>query len=165
MLKGDFEYTETGLLDKTHLHFYNLDEVQRVFQEAKFDIVKLDFVDKDYPDDLIITELNKLGLKTTDNGKFLKSLHEPNAAAFQFVGIAKINKNNKKGKKLKQFGPIDMFESFHTNTVKNLQDNIDQLNNRILELESDANNWKKFKNKPIKTILLKTKNKIKTKIK
>ena len=75
------------------------------------------------------------------------------------------NKNNKKGKKLKQFGPIDMFESFRTNTVKNLQDNIDQLNNRILELESDANNWKKFKNKPIKTILLKTKNKIKTKIK
>ena len=57
LLRGELDYGETGLLDKTHLHFYTLEEVQRVFAEAQLEIDHLDFVDKDYPKSLIKKEL------------------------------------------------------------------------------------------------------------
>src|SRR6185437_1634404 len=49
LLEGNFPITETGLLDKTHLHFYTQEEVERVFGEAGYAIKNLDFVKKDYP--------------------------------------------------------------------------------------------------------------------
>jgi hypothetical protein len=41
LLRGQFQYRETGLLDRTHLHFYDAREVDRLFQEAGLTITSL----------------------------------------------------------------------------------------------------------------------------
>ena len=41
LLKGNFTYTEVGLLDKTHIHFFTCNEIIRLFDEAGFEICNL----------------------------------------------------------------------------------------------------------------------------
>lgn len=126
LLRGDFNYTETGLLDKTHLHFYTQSEVVRVFEEAGYHIEKLDFVKKDYPDKLLKQYLAKYGLSA--NKDFMKKMHQTDASAFQFVGTASPAK--KKHHTLATFGPIDMFEGFYNDTVSGYE-------SRIKDMERD----------------------------
>ena len=132
LLKGDFEYTETGLLDKTHLHFYTVDEIYRVFEEADYEINHIDFVKQDYPKALIKEWLGGMGLSANEN--FYKSMAKPEASAFQIIGTARPVRKGQFVKR-KQFGPIDLFESFHHTTVTNLQDKINDLQTRYLVLE------------------------------
>ena len=132
LLRGDFEYTETGLLDKTHIHFYNQSEVQRVFNEAGYEITNLEFVKKDYPKELLTKELKKMGLNSTE--KFYNLAAKPDASAFQFVGRAKPSKA--KHRRLAEFGPIDMFNSFYENTKL-------QYERQKKELKQDLKNTQK----------------------
>lgn len=132
LLKGKFEYTETGLTDKTHLHFYTLDEVNRVFGEAGYKINNLDFIQKDYPKDLLKRRLMEVGL--TPDEKFFRKVSLPDASAFQFVGVAKPSGTKKY--KLKKFGPIDLFESFHEDTKKNYETQIADLKNELEDLKT-----------------------------
>jgi 2-polyprenyl-3-methyl-5-hydroxy-6-metoxy-1,4-benzoquinol methylase len=135
LLKGQFEYTETGLTDKTHLHFYTQDEVYRVFEEAGYSIENLDFVQKDYPKELLAKELKLLGLKA-DAG-FYKKMSQPSASAFQFVGTAKPSKAVKH--KLKRFGPLDLFEKFYTDTKKNYELRIQALEKELARTKQELN--------------------------
>lgn len=135
LLKGEFEYTETGLIDKTHLHFYNLKEVQNVFKEAGFKIRKLDFVEKDYPNELIKDYLKGLGLTPTK--QFYELMHQADAAAFQFVGEAVVLKEGEKPMKRKQFGPIDFFETFYENSVGAMRQHIKNLESEVQRLEGE----------------------------
>jgi len=127
LLAGRFEYTETGLLDKTHLHFYTQDEVDRIFEEAGYRIKTLDFVRKDYPRSLLEKELAKYGLKANNN--FYKKMASTQASAFQFVGSAK--PGAQKNRKLKQFGPIDMFETYYNDTKNGYESKIAELQSVI----------------------------------
>lgn len=127
LLAGDFEYTETGLLDKTHLHFYTQPEVKRVYESAGYRINHLDFVKKDYPKELLKKYLEKYGLKANED--FYKRMAQTDASAFQFVGTA--IPASVKNHKLKQFGPIDLFEKFHEDTKKNYESEISNLNERL----------------------------------
>jgi len=86
LLQGNFKYTETGLLDKTHLHFYDLEEVKNMFGRAGMVLKNFDSSSFDYPDQLINERLKSMGL--TANKKGLKMLHAHDAAAFQYVGSA-----------------------------------------------------------------------------
>lgn len=88
LLGGKFTYGETGLLDKTHLHFYDKEEVQRVFADAGYHIDTFDWVSRDYPTELLASELAKLGL--TASGTFMKEKNTIEAGAYQFVGAASI---------------------------------------------------------------------------
>lgn len=139
LLKGDFEYTETGLLDKTHLHFYNVDEVERVFNEAGFTIKTFDFVEKDYPNAVIEDYLKPLGLRGSK--KFYDLLRQPDAAAFQIVGEAVQAKRPKKIKR-EQFGPADLFESYFNNTVNPLKERVAHLERQNAELEGHVTHLK-----------------------
>lgn len=87
ILEGNFTYTETGLLDKTHLHYYDSDEVQRVFKEAGMALEKIDYPQVRYPKTLVEKKLNKLGLKPTK--EFYDKLDQPSYYAYQFIGKAK----------------------------------------------------------------------------
>lgn len=47
LLKGDFDYQPWGLLDKTHIRFFGINNIQKLFQDAGFKIVGADFVVKE----------------------------------------------------------------------------------------------------------------------
>lgn len=46
LLAGDFEYQPWGLLDKTHIRFFGIKNIQKLFNDAGFKIVEADFVTK-----------------------------------------------------------------------------------------------------------------------
>lgn len=141
LLVGEFEYTETGLLDKTHLHFYTQTEVIRVFEEAGYKIDNLSFVEKDYPKALLEDYLKKCGLKA--NRAFYKKMQATDASAFQFVGLAK--KGSAKRHKLKQFGPIDLFETFFEDTKKNYETRIAELEAQLSSLNQRSGRKNRYK--------------------
>jgi 2-polyprenyl-3-methyl-5-hydroxy-6-metoxy-1,4-benzoquinol methylase len=46
LLAGDFEYQPWGLLDKTHIRFFGIANIQKLFDDAGFKIVEAGFVTK-----------------------------------------------------------------------------------------------------------------------
>jgi 2-polyprenyl-3-methyl-5-hydroxy-6-metoxy-1,4-benzoquinol methylase len=46
LLAGDFEYQPWGLLDKTHIRFFSIANIQKLFEDAGFKIVEAEFVTK-----------------------------------------------------------------------------------------------------------------------
>ena len=44
LLTNDFEYRPSGLLDRTHIRFFGIRNIQEMFQNAGFKIVEADFV-------------------------------------------------------------------------------------------------------------------------
>lgn len=132
LLDGDFDYTETGILDKTHLHFYTKKEIERVFQESGFKIETFDYVKKDYPRAIIENQLEKYGLKA--NEAFYKSASKIEASAFQFVGSASVSTNIVHSQR-KQYGPVDLFENYFNDTVKNYIDEQHKFQEEIKDLK------------------------------
>lgn len=59
LINGNFTYTETGLLDKTHIHMFTYYEIVRMFSRCNYDIEEIrtvilpQFVDKEYVDKLM----------------------------------------------------------------------------------------------------------------
>lgn len=41
LLKGNFTYTETGLLDKTHIHFFTYNEIIRMFEKCGYNMKEI----------------------------------------------------------------------------------------------------------------------------
>ncbi len=41
LLKGRFEYQDTGLLDRSHIHFFTFYEILRLFQEESYNIEEM----------------------------------------------------------------------------------------------------------------------------
>ena len=44
LLAEDFEYQPWGLLDKTHIRFWGMKNIQKLFDEAGFKVIEVDFV-------------------------------------------------------------------------------------------------------------------------
>ena len=86
LLEGRFPYTETGLLDKTHLHYYDAHEIEDVFTAAGFGIIEEEPVVAGYPRGWIDDRLVRLGLTASD--EFFAALDESESNVFQYVGVA-----------------------------------------------------------------------------
>lgn len=108
LLLGSFDYTETGLLDKTHLHYYDYDEVGRVFADAGMCIDEIDYPQIRYPRQLIDQRLKELDLKPGE--KFYDLLERPQMYAYQFIGSASFV-NDGKGLKHKPLADKKAIES------------------------------------------------------
>jgi 2-polyprenyl-3-methyl-5-hydroxy-6-metoxy-1,4-benzoquinol methylase len=94
LLKGDFEYGNTGLLDNTHLHFYTGREIERVFESAGYAINNLGNVHAIYPTDLVKSQLKDLGIERTS--KLDKLFSKDDARIFEYIGSAIVSKDPKK---------------------------------------------------------------------
>ena len=86
LIEGSFKYTETGILDKTHLHFWDKDTVEDVFKNSGMRLIDLDAVIYKYPKKLIDKRLKEMGLRADD--KAIEMLTSMGASAFQYVGQA-----------------------------------------------------------------------------
>lgn len=142
LLQGRFEYKEFGLLDKTHIHFYDQEEVERVLSESGFEIQEYDCTIKNIPDDILKKELQATGIELTD--KLKKHLNDPSARIYQFIGYAE-PKQRVKHKKPKSTSPQDVVakEVNHIQTTlkkekaelkQNLEANIKKLESQKREL-------------------------------
>ncbi len=84
LLQGKFEYTDVGILDRTHLRFFTLESILRLFTDAGFAIVDLQRVRQDPFKEPYIDrpQMNQPELRPD-----LKRLIEddPDAATVQFV--------------------------------------------------------------------------------
>jgi 2-polyprenyl-3-methyl-5-hydroxy-6-metoxy-1,4-benzoquinol methylase len=109
LLSGKIEYGRTGLLDETHLHFYNSKEIYRVFNEAGYKIDSFDYTINDMPYDLVKKNLKELGLQAEESFKSL--LRSVDAAAYQFIGVATKSKTKTK-QSLPRSSPHNIVEGY-----------------------------------------------------
>lgn len=86
LLKGRFEYTKYGILDQTHLHYYDRIQLSQVLRDAGFTIVKTDNTVRDVPRDIAKKYLAEVGLVPSE--KFWKRAEDIDAISFQFIGVA-----------------------------------------------------------------------------
>lgn len=120
LLSGKVEYGRTGLLDETHLHFYNREEIYRVFNAAGFEIEIFDYTINDWPEPVIRAELEKIGLRMRP--KFLEIVRSTNGAAYQFIGIAK--RGAVKKQHLPSSSPLNVVDTYTREVKKNYEDTI-----------------------------------------
>lgn len=162
LLGGEFAYRDKGLLDRTHLHFYDSKEVQDVFSDSGYVINKIDPVVSEYPTKIIDNKLSKLGLKSST--AFIEKLKGSNADIFQFIGYATISdgQNTKTTKaRTKYTMPQDEIMAYSKAVLREnrrLWEKEQKLHTRNVELERQLESylrlrkWFKFL-KPIKRIV------------
>ncbi|TXN28247.1 class I SAM-dependent methyltransferase [Lacisediminihabitans profunda] len=86
LLSGEFPYTETGLLDRTHFHFYDKMEIADTFASGGFAIVDERPVVVQYPDSWLKDRLAQLGL--VPNAHFFDLMRQTESEVFQYIGTA-----------------------------------------------------------------------------
>lgn len=145
LLKGDFEYANTGLLDNTHLHFYTKKEIERLFAEAGFMINVLGHTEAIYSDEQITDELDKLGIKYTD--KLAKILGDDSAHIFQYVGSAVMSTPKKIKRKLLNPNPHDSIARWKEDKISKQAIEIDNLNQVINNQNDILSNDRELANK------------------
>lgn len=84
LLRGEFDYTNTGLLDQTHLHFYTGKYIQKVFNKAGYSIKNFQCSSFTYPEFQSKEILARVGLKP--NKKFFNLLEDTGGYVYQYVG-------------------------------------------------------------------------------
>lgn len=139
LMRGEFEYGETGLLDKTHLHFYDKSEVERVIRDAGYQSIVFDYIKRDIPRDVLKAELDKIGL--TASRTFLDNSKRVEASAYQFVGKIQPTDSAPKSKPLPKRSPaINEMEKHiaYVKTVHSAQINAHKERIHQLEVENQA---------------------------
>jgi 2-polyprenyl-3-methyl-5-hydroxy-6-metoxy-1,4-benzoquinol methylase len=86
LLEGRFPYTDLGLLDRTHLHYYDRIEIHDVFASTGFSIIREDPVVHGYPTRWTRDRLSLMGLTASD--RFFEMLKQTEAHVYQYVGLA-----------------------------------------------------------------------------
>lgn len=89
LMEGFFEYTPIGVLDRTHLHYYDELEVKHIFAEAALRIDHINPVTWTYPESVLSERLLRMGLAIHDLAALQQKLAKTKAEVWQFVGYAK----------------------------------------------------------------------------
>ena len=139
LLGGRLVYGETGLLDRTHLHFYDYKEVTRVFTNAGLKIIENNANSLPYPRSFLEKKLDELGL--SDKGYIQKVQTDINAQSFQFVGYAQAVQDEKNIRQISlstrtpEQELTDYIESLNTN-MKSLNKSMDLLRQELSDLQA-----------------------------
>jgi len=148
LLKGKFNYTETGLLDYTHLHFYTGDFIKKVFQMAGFSIDSINCTSVTYPESLLTLELKKVGLRSTK--AFKDFLHESRGDAYQYIGVASLSGDRGGPSKvgLPKRNPHEYSFDEIDKTIKKLKKDMSLKENHIQNLEAHISHLEGELDKP-----------------
>lgn len=86
LLEGRFPYTELGLLDRTHLRFYDRLEIHDIFAKSGFVITQESPTVCGYPEQWTTDRLDLIGLTPTP--LFFEMLKQTEAQVYQYIGTA-----------------------------------------------------------------------------
>lgn len=87
LLEGRLTFEDTGLLDRTHLHFFTHASIRQMLSDAGYFVADFSYTFQDVPDHIIAERLRRVGLQATPNA--LAALHAPDAVAYQFILAAR----------------------------------------------------------------------------
>ncbi|MBI2591894.1 methyltransferase domain-containing protein [Candidatus Saccharibacteria bacterium] len=135
LLGGRYKYTKYGLLDETHVHYYDRLEFEKVMAKAGFAVKKYDNTIRDLPATAITTELTKLGL--TPSEKFLKMAKDIDAVTFQFIGVAEPVAKKTRTKKIdiESKTPYDFFSRQFDEVHRARKEQVSQIKSLKAELK------------------------------
>ncbi len=134
LLKGHFMYKDFGLLDRTHIHFYDQTEVGRVLNAGGFKVEDMDCTMREVPPKLLKKELAEVGIEL--NPKLQETLSRPDATIYQFIGVAAPGKS-KYGIKSATTTPLDII-SIEIDSMQKEHDKVLLAHqNRIQSLEKE----------------------------
>lgn len=137
LLKGRFEYTAYGLLDETHVHYYDKPGLERVFTNAGMSVQVYNNTVRDIPQRIIDKFLDELGLMPSV--KFYELTNHIDAITFQFIGYAV--PSNKPHAHVKSKTPYDfmsaMFDDQYERNSENSKD-IEKLKKENEQLDIKA---------------------------
>jgi SAM-dependent methyltransferase/uncharacterized coiled-coil protein SlyX len=83
LLKGQFDYEDTGILDATHLRFYTRESIADLLESCGYLVDVMDWVDVKVSDEDLRDALDPLGLANME--EVVKAFSEWEAVAFQYV--------------------------------------------------------------------------------
>jgi 2-polyprenyl-3-methyl-5-hydroxy-6-metoxy-1,4-benzoquinol methylase len=86
LLKGEFKYSEMGILDDTHLRFFTRESLCDLLNSCGYVVDSLDYTEVPVSLREIRTALDPLGLGNLE--EVVKSFSSPDAQAFQYVAKA-----------------------------------------------------------------------------
>lgn len=119
LLGGKFEYKDWGLLDKTHIHFYDSSELARVFNESGYTVTKMNNTIRNIPRNVLDQQLKQLGLKNTK--AFENVINSKESITYQFIGQARIGLNKEK--------TLKALPSYTTSSLDSVSEEIDRIVN------------------------------------
>lgn len=85
LLKGEFQYTPTGILDKTHLHFYTKTSFENILKKEGYKIEKLSPTNGMCK----VPLLYKITDRLPDSWQYFIACQIPTLFSFQFIAVAK----------------------------------------------------------------------------
>lgn len=87
LFKGGFQYTSTGILDKTHLHFYTKKSFEEALNKAGLKILKLSPTNGMCK----VPFLYKITDRLPDSWQYWIVCKMPTLFSFQFIALAKVH--------------------------------------------------------------------------
>lgn len=146
LLKGFFEYTPIGVLDRTHLHYYDEIEVKHIFAESQLEIKEVNPATLSYPKSKISEELYNMGLGIIDE-RFYENIEETKGHIWQFVGYAVPTT-----KKVRVDRPLHyrMPPEELLLTLNARDEELKQIGKRLQALERDNRHMSEFYHNPLK---------------
>ena len=148
LLAGRFTYTSYGLLDQTHLHYYDRIQLETVLKNAGFSVETYDNTVRDIPKDVQIKQMRSLGLEPNED--FFKHTSHEDAITFQFIGIAKVSKMKHSTVKIgapydfmsKQFDSLSSEVSKYKDQVNKNHSEAKQLKTELAAVRQELNDIK-----------------------
>lgn len=83
LLKGQFDYEDTGILDATHLRFYTRESIADLLESCGYLVEVMDWVNMPVTEEQLHEALDPLGLANLE--EVVKAFSEWEAVAFQYV--------------------------------------------------------------------------------
>ena len=128
LMNSNFKYSQMGLLDKTHLRFFGVNNIYDFFSKCGFTVNNLHTTKIPLGCTELKIDLNKVPKELI---KFLYSL--PNSEVYQFVFCAKLSSDARSGAYLNEFNLI-------TNFNESIQETIDESVTPLLDVQKKLYN-------------------------